>query len=438
MITGSTEPDKQAPNHVFVVDSELRPLSMCHPARARALLREGKAAVLRRYPFTIIMKESMPVAVVKHATVKLDPGSKTTGIALVGSDDRVLFAAELVHRGLAIKAGLEARRGTRHSRRARKTRYRAARFDNRRRTEGWLPPSLQHRLLTTMTWVQRFRRWAPVTALSVERVKFDMQQMQNPDVAGFEYQQGTLAGYTVREYLLERDGRACIYCGKEHVPLQIEHIVARANGGSSRVSNLVMACESCNRKKGKQHVEVFLQGKPAVLKKVLAQLKKSLTSAAAVNATRNALFRALLTTGVPVETGSGAQTKFNRSRLGLPKSHWIDAACVGDSGATVTLNPDMAPLRITACGHGNRQLCGTDKHGFPIRHRTRQKLYFGFQTGDFACAEVTHGKHAGRHVGRVLVRANGFFDLKTAAGRLGGIAHRYCQLVQRKDGYCYG
>jgi hypothetical protein len=107
-----------------------------------------------------------------------------------------------------------------------------------------------------------------------------------------------------------------------------------------------------------------------------------LRDAAAINATRWALLGVLKSRGSPVEVGSGGQTKFNRSQLGLPKAHWLDAACVGESGSTVKVDAGLKALSIQACGHGSRQMCGTDKYGFPIRHRTRRKFHFGFQTGD--------------------------------------------------------
>ena len=189
-------------NRVFVLDMKRNPLMPCHPARARALLREGKAAVFRRFPFTIILK-SREGGTTQPAQVKLDPGSKTTGIALVAqfkhSGRVVVWAGELEHRGAAIRKALEQRRGHRRFRRA-KLRYRHARFNNRTRPDGWLAPSLQHRVDTTMAWVARLCRLAPVTALSQELVRFDMQSMQNPEIAGVEYQQGELQGYEVREY----------------------------------------------------------------------------------------------------------------------------------------------------------------------------------------------------------------------------------------------
>jgi hypothetical protein len=112
----------------------------------------------------------------------------------------VVFAAELTHRGQAIKKRLDARRAARRSRRNRKTRYRKPRFDNRARRAGWLPPSLESRIANVLTWVNRLRSFCPITAISMELVKFDTQLMDNPDIQGVEYQQGTRAGYELREY----------------------------------------------------------------------------------------------------------------------------------------------------------------------------------------------------------------------------------------------
>ncbi len=162
-------------NRVFVLDTDKKPLTPCHPKRARQLLSEGKVAVFRRYPFTIILKKPMPDAVAEPVRVKIDPGAKTTGLAIVSErTGKVLFAAELQHRGNAIRDALIRRRALRRGRRGRKTRYRSARFDNRTRPKGWLPPSLQHRVATISTWIARFRRLAPVSAISQELVRFYM------------------------------------------------------------------------------------------------------------------------------------------------------------------------------------------------------------------------------------------------------------------------
>ena len=159
-------------------------------------------------------------------------------MAVVNRSYKVVFAAEIEHRGYTIKKSLDGRRAVRHSRRARHTRYRAPRFNNRRRPEGWLAPSLMSRVHNVETWVTRLQKFVPVDSLSVEWVKFDMQKMVTPEVSGVEYQQGELQGYEVREYLLEKWGRKCAYCDAKDVPLEVEHITPKSRGGSNRVSNL--------------------------------------------------------------------------------------------------------------------------------------------------------------------------------------------------------
>jgi 5-methylcytosine-specific restriction endonuclease McrA len=424
-------------NRVFVLDSVRKPLAPCRPARARLMLKKGTAAVLRRYPFTIILKKILPHAEVEALRLKIDPGSKTTGLAIVEQKfGHVVFAAELMHRGEQVRKGLSSRRSLRQFRRYRKTRYRAPRFNNRRRSPGLLPPSLMHRVYTVTTWARRLQAWSRITAISTELARFDTQALQDPEVSGVEYQQGTLAGYEVREYLLEKWGRRCAYCGAQDVALEIDHIVSRARGGSNRVSNLTLACRGCNQEKNNQDVRDFVRDS-ARLKRILTHSKAALGDAAAINATRWALFGALKAFGLPVETGSGGRTKFNRIKLGLPKFHWTDAACVGRSGSTIKSDPNLSPLLIRACGHGSRQMCGTDAYGFPIRHRTRQKRHFGFQTGDIVRGEMPSGKYKGVYLGRVICRASGRFDVASNDRRIPGISHRHCRPVHMKDGYSY-
>ncbi|MGH1395118.1 MAG: RNA-guided endonuclease IscB [Trichormus sp.] len=428
---------------VFVIDTNRIPLNPIHSAQARQLLRSKKAVIYRRFPFTILLKESQ-ASPVQPLRLKLDPGAKTTGIALVNdSTGEVVFAAELKHRGFAIRDALTSRRQLRRGRRNRKTRYRKSRFLNRTRPQGWLAPSLMSRVHNVETWVNRLRKFAPITAISTELVKFDMQLMRNPKIEGKEYQQGTLAGYETREYLLEKWNRQCVYCGVQNVPLQVEHIHPRSKGGSNSIANLTLSCEKCNIKKGIKDIKDFLSTRrcankkdPIKLQKILAQAKKQLADAAAVNATRYKLLEVLKSTGLPVECGSGGLTKFNRTRQQLIKNHWIDAACVGKSTPTLNIK-GIKPLLITANGHGNRQMCGTDKFGFPTRHRTTKQIHFGFQTGDIIKAVVTSGKKVGEYLGRVLCRATGSFDIATKTGRVSGISHKYCSAIHRKDGYSY-
>lgn len=420
-------------NQILVIDTKHKPLTPCRPITARKLLKAGKAAVFRQYPFTIILKKEV-TSPAQPLQLKIDPGSKVTGMAIL-KGHQVVWAAELTHRGQTIKAALEARRAIRRNRRNRKTRYRQPRFLNRTRPEGWLAPSLMHRVLTVQTWVQRLIRFAPIESIAQELVRFDMQQLQNPEISGIEYQQGTLYQYEVREYLLEKWHRTCAYCEAQNVPLEMEHIVPKAKGGSNRVSNLTLACVPCNRAKGTQDIEDFLSKKPNLLKRILSEAKRPLKDAAAVNSTRWALFNVLKGTGLPVTVGSGGQTKFNRTSQGLLKTHYLDAACVGDTPALEILSNQ--PLHIKATGHGTRQMCRTDKYGFPSRHVPRTKFVQGFQTGDIVKAVVTSGKKVGTHRGRVAVRSTGSFNISTATGLIQGISYKHCSFLQKKDGYSY-
>ncbi|MEQ9235992.1 RNA-guided endonuclease IscB [Coleofasciculus sp. E2-BRE-01] len=427
---------------VFVINQNQEPLNTCHPAKARKLLSSGRAAVWKRYPFTIIMRREVKKPIVKEHRLKIDPGSKVTGLAIL-EGLRVVFGAELTHRGFAIKASIEDRRAIRRSRRHRHTRYRKPRF-NRQRAAGWLAPSLQHRVDTTLTWVNRLRKLAPISSISMELVRFDTQRLNNPEITGIEYQQGELFGYEVREYLLNKWKRKCAYCGASGVPLQIEHIYPKSKGGSNQISNLCLACESCNRKKGTQLLEQFLKKKPEILQQILAQAKSPLKDATAVNSTRWALYHQLTATGLPVKAGTGGTTKFNRTRLGLPKTHWLDAACVGQSTPENLITGNINPLVIKATGHGNRQMAQIDKFGFPRRKkdgsyrvRTRTKEFHGFKTGDIVRAIVPTGKNKGTHIGRVTVRAGRVFDLTTVKGKLQSINWKYFYPLWKADGYTY-
>lgn len=422
---------------IFVLDTSKNPLDPIHPAQARKLLRNKKAAIFRCFPFTIILKKACPDIETSPLRLKIDPGAKFTGMALVNdSTGEVVFAAELKHRGFAIRDALTSRRQLRRGRRARKTRYRKPRFLNRTRPDGWLAPSLQSCVDNIKTWVEKLRKFAPIKAISQELVRFDMQLMRNPEIQGKEYQQGTLAGYETREYLLEKWGRQCAYCGVKDVPLQIEHIHPRSKGGSNSITNLTLSCEKCNIKKGTKDIKDFLKKDPSKLTKILAQAKRPMADAAAVNTTRWALFRTLKETGLPLETGSGGLTKFNRSQQKLEKTHWIDAACVGKSTPKLIIEGVM-PLLITANGHGSRQSCRTDKFGFPSRHVPREKIHFNFQTGDIVSSVVTTGKKVGNYVGKVAIRSSGSFNISTKNGLVQGISHKFCKRIHAKDGYSY-
>jgi len=442
---------------VFVLDRSGKPLMPCTEKRARKLLEAGRARVHRLHPFAIRLvdrhvEEVAAQGGLQPMRLSLDPGSKTTGMALARFNSEMLepimhisFLIELTHRGAQIKKDLLSRAQLRRGRRSRNLRFRAPRFDNRTRPDGWLAPSLQHRVLTTTTWVRRLRAVAPVTHLAQELVRFNMQAMQaeaqGSNIEGIEYQRGTLAGFELGEYLLAKWNRTCAYCdacgvGANSVPLEKEHIVPKSKGGSNRVSNLTLACRPCNQRKDNRDVREFLAKDPERLKRILAQAKAPLKDAAAVNSTRWALFESLKATGLPVETGSGGRTKFNRTRLGIPKTHSLDAACVGSVGDV--RRPAQPALQVKCSGRGSRSRTRNDAYGFPRGYLMREKSVKGFRTGDMVCASVpATSKKAGIHTGRVAVRATGSFNIQTAAGVVQGVGHRHCKVLMRGDGYSY-
>jgi len=424
-------------SHVFVLDKHGNPLMPCHPAMARKLLKSGRARVHRVVPLVIrlIDRENGQVQPIR---LKFDPGSKVTGIALVrevGKIQYVLYLAELEHRGAAIRKHMIQRAMFRRRRRTANIRYREPRFNNRTRPKGWLPPSLKSRVDNVMAWVTRFRRWCPVSAISVERVRFDMQIIENPEISGVEYQQGVLQGYEVREYLLEKWGRECAYCGDKNVPLQVEHILAKARGGTNRISNLTLACRECNEKKGTRSIKDFLSGKPQRLAAILAKAKAPLKDAAAVNATRNALFFSLWNTGLPVEASSGGRTKYNRSSLGIPKTHALDAVCVGEVDGVRGWQQPVQEIKAT--GRGSYKRTNLDQYGFLRSRLPREKMVHGFRTGDLVKAVIFSGEKAGTHLGRVAVRTRGSFSIKSNRVLVQGISWKKCSIIQRADGYGY-
>jgi 5-methylcytosine-specific restriction endonuclease McrA len=429
---------------VYVLDRSGKSLDPCSEKRARLLLDRGRARVHRLRPFTIrVVDRKLTDSVVHDFTIRIDPGSRFTGIAVVretpNAEDAngdpsvaVVNLIEVQHRGSQIRDAMISRSAHRRFRRSR-LRFRPARFDNRTRPEGWLPPSLRHRIDTTLSQVEQMRRLLPVTALRMELVKFDTQLMKNAEITGVQYQQGELAGYEVREYLLEKFDRTCAYCDAKGLPLQIEHILAKARGGSNRISNLTIACDPCNTRKAAQDVREFLAHDPKRLAKLLGKLKAPLRDAAMMNATRWTLKAALEKTSLPVSTFSGGRTKWNRSRLGVPKIHALDAAVVGP---TASLSGWQVPtLNLKTTGRGSYCRTRLDRYGFPRGYLMRSKSAFGFATGDHVRADVPTGLKTGRHVGRVAIRKTGSFNITTRDGVVQGVNHKHCRILQRGSGY---
>ncbi|MFC9911520.1 RNA-guided endonuclease IscB [Streptomyces sp. NPDC059862] len=440
-------------SRVFVLSKDGQPLMPCHPARARELLRKGRAVVARQVPFTIRLKDrTRAESEVDGVQLRIDPGSKGTGLALTdekketGEDGAIatirrgLISVELQHRSDQIRACMQQRAGYRRRRRSANCRYRSPRSHNRVHPAGWLPLSVRHRVDTTLSIASRLCRYAPVTEIHLERVSFDTHSMSaGKPLRGTEYQQGPLAGTNARAYLQAKWNNACAYCGATGVSLNIEHVRPRSRGGSSRISNLVLACVPCNQTKGSKAVEVFLADRPDRLAKIRQQIKAPLGDAAAMNATGSQLTEALSTLGRPVHTWSGRLTKANRSAMGLAKTHTMDALSIGpldhESGDRIVRFPKQV-LVAKATGRGSYARTTPDRYGFPRLRRSRTKQHFRYVTGDLVRAVVPSGKWAGTWTGRISVRARGQHSLATPSGRI-NVSHWNLRLLQRGDGYGY-
>ena len=417
---------------VFVIDASKKPLDMCHPAKARKLLRDGKAKIYRKEPFTIILTKIVDKPAENKYRLKIDYGSRYTGLAIL-KDAKVCWLGQLEHR-TNIKELLDKRRGYRKRRRNANLRYRKPRFKYRTKPKGWLPPSLMSRVDNIRTFITRLIRMLPLGAISYENVKFDTQKMMNPDIHGIEYQQGTLEGYEIREYLSEKFNHKCCYCeigqgqGRK---FEVEHIIPVSRGGTNRISNLAWSCHVCNQEKGSMTAEEY--GHP----EVQAQAKKPLKDATVVTATRWKVYDLLKSFNLPVECGTGGLTCYNRTQRNIPKEHYFDACCVGKSTPKVLYFCTNIVHIITAIGRGKHCRTNVDASGFPRGYLARQKRFFGFQTGDIVKAVVTKGKKIGTYFGKVSCRKTGSFDIRTNAGRVQGISHKYFRLIQHSDGYLY-
>ena len=430
----------RALTRVLVLGSTRQPLMPCHPARARELLKSGKAAIFRRYPFTIILKNRAD-GDKQSLQLKISPGTQTTGLAIVGAFMRgwtVVWAAELKHRGNKIHEAMLARKNLRMSRRGRKTRYRKKRLDNRRRSPGWLPPSLLHRVETTMTWVKRLCRWSPITGLSTVIHWFEPEFLKTLRLPICEYPSDERFQHDLREYIGIKGGLTCKHCGMDvnSMPGDLQRSIINE-------PSILLDKPPCCRadkadKKEPLHHEHESTAAGEDIEGELADEGNGLgTPSVVVYTVRRSLFRHLQDTGLPVESGTDTQTSFNRNKMGLARSQWANAVCVGETGDQEKFPKFITPLIIKSTGHGNRQMCCTNKYGFPIRHRSGTSVHFGFRTGDIVRADVPKGKKSGIHIGRLLARANGYCDIKTTVDRVTGISFKYCHILHKMDGYSY-
>ena len=292
--------------------------------KVRKLLKEGKAKVVRREPFTIRLLYEPETDVVQECYCGVDTGSKHVGVAVV-SNDKVLYQSQTELRS-DIKKKMDRRRMFRHNRRYRKTRYRKPRFLNRRNSirKDKLPPSVRHKVQAHIDEIEFCKRIFPVSDLILEVSQFDTALMKNPSLMNekirkWGYQQGFNYGYSSRRSaILHRDGYTCQCCGKKNCRLEVHHIIFRSNGGTDDEENLITLCEDCH--KGVHAGTIVLDKKP--------KKSKNLKYATHMSIIRSRLLREYPNA---IET-FGFVTSENRNHLNLPKDHYIDACVIASGG----------------------------------------------------------------------------------------------------------
>ena len=340
---------------IYVLNMRGQSLMPTTQRTGKKLLKEGKAKVVKRWPFTIQLTYATGEAT-QLIKLGVDIGYTKIGFSATTKQLEVISGTLTLRKDVSKK--IDARRSYRRTRRG-KLWYRKPRFLNRKKDEGWLAPSTQHRLDSHRSLVKQLKSLLPISFKKVEVANFDTQKMQHPEITGIEYQQGELQGYEVREYLLDKWRRKCAYCGKTDVPLEVEHIVPKSRGGTDRVSNLTISCRACNVKKGDKTAEEF--GYPTIQQ----QAKQPLNATACLNTIRWRIVKQLA-----AEYTYGYVTKYQRNKLGLEKSHVNDAFVIAGG----TDQERCRPYQVIQVRRNNRSLQLNRKGFKPSIRRQRYEL----------------------------------------------------------------
>lgn len=365
-----------------------------HHGKVKHLLRDGRARVVRREPFTIQLlydntEYTQPV------TLGVDAGTGHIGLSATIKKTE-LFAAEVSLRR-DVASLLAARREARRTRRGRKTRYRAPRFDNRRRPEGWLAPSVEQAVQSHLLLIRKIHSFLPVTQTVIEVAQFDTQLLKNPDIHGEQYQQGEQMGFwNTREYVLFRDGHTCQHChgkSKDKV-LNVHHIESRQTGGNAP-NNLITLCETCH--KAYHRGEIKLKIKRGT----------SLRDATLMNIMRWTVYNRAKEEFGNVMLTYGYITKNIRIKNGLDKSHAVDARCI--SGQPLA-KPCETLWQMRQIRRHNRQLYRANTLKGGIRKKNQApRLVKGFRLFDKVMYNSTECFIFGR-------RSSGSFDIRKFDG----------------------
>ena len=433
-------------NRVLVLDKNKAPLMPCHPARARELLNDGKAAVYRRYPFTIILKDRAG-GDTQHIDIKIDPGTKYTGMALVGwfkRGPRCIYGLHIKHRGDMVRQSMVQRAASRRARRSRTLRYRPARFNNRTRPSGWVPPSIVSRVSNVMTWVRRLLNVTPADKVYFEVTKFDTTALSK--ISDDQYNTDAHIRTQMRHYLLHIHSGVCQYCrgATSNQYMEWEHIIPRSKGGTNALTNATLSCRRCNLDKGTMLLSEWLMqlrdrkdpvsiARCAGIQRVMSATRRSTRDASIMNWTRYVIVDRIRDLGIEVVERPAWETAYHRRVGRYTKTHWVDAACVG---YVPYLDDQSTIYTAVASGYGTRQMVKSDRYGFPRGRPKGPSRVHGYRTGDICRLNQLGGKYKGVYVGRIMIRISGRFDIRHLKSKINSKYTNYT-LLQNNDGYMY-
>lgn len=400
---------------VYVLNKNGEPLMPCKPQKARKLLKDGKAKVLRTEPFTIQLLNGSS-GYKQDITLGVDTGSKHIGIS-ASTENKELYAADVELRNDIVNL-LSTRRQNRRTRRNRKTRYRKPRFQNRikSKNKGWLAPSIENKIHTHFRVIDDIHKILPITNIIVETASFDIQKIQNPNIQGVEYQQGNQLGFwNVREYVLFRDGHTCQCCkgrSKDKI-LNVHHIESRKTGGDAP-NNLITLCETCHKD--------YHNGIITLPKSIHRGM--SFRDATFMGIMRWTFYNRLKKLYPNVNMTYGYITKNTRITNGLPKEHYIDALCIARHPKAEQLDYYYYQKQVR---RNNRQI-----HKANILKGGKKKLnqapqyVKGYQLFD----KVKYNDNSYYVFGR---RSNGYFDIRKLDGTKVNNGSVNCKYLQKLE-----
>jgi hypothetical protein len=401
---------------VYILNCHGQPLMPCQPRKARLLLKEGKAKVVKMVPFTLQLLYGSS-GYKQAVSLGIDAGTQHIGVSAT-TQKAVLFEAEVQPR-TDIQELLATRSQFRRARRSRKTRYRKCRFLNRKKRSGWLAPSVQHKVEAHLKTIRLVQSILPVHHTTVEVAQFDIQKIRNPEIGGREYQEGLQLGFwNVREYVLFRDAHQCQWCrGKSKDPiLNVHHIESRKTGGDSP-DNLITLCETCHDLIHRTHQEHKLE-----------RTSRSFRDATQMGIMRWNIYEQARAWFPNVQVTYGYITKHTRITHELEKSHIVDARCISAHPQAAS---DTTWYALKFVRRNNRQLHkATIWQGGTRQRNTAPKVVHGFRLFDCVRYQDTICFVFGR-------RSSGYFDVRTLDGtKIHASAHyKHLECVQKASAF---